>query len=237
MNAKSKSRDLAEYFEKFATFTEFLFRWMIIVFVMGPFLFMLFPIYKYFTDGELIPIMPLFFPGIDEKTIIGYVVLNLYLLLISVMGITCLFALEFLMAIIIISSLIFAKLIGRQLQQMNVDLQDDDCEMPTIKGRLRNIFLMHQEMGEYMERIDKLTFRTFVVQIGTATFGAIVSFYPSFIVSSFYYFQSLDFTDTSAFFKFPDELFSNVCNVSNAVESNIYSLFTGKFCSANGMSN
>lgn len=188
INAKSKSRELAQYFEKFATFTEFLFKSMIIVFVLGPFLFMLFPIYKYFTDGELIPIMPLFAPFIDEKTCIGYIVLNLYLLLISVTGITCLVALEFLMAIIIISSLIFAKLIGRQLQQMNFDLADSDCKMSTIKGRLRNIFLMHQEMGEYMERIDKLTFRTFVVQIGTASFGAIVSFYPSFIVSSFFYF-------------------------------------------------
>lgn len=77
------------------------------------------------------PIMPLYLPLIDESTCIGYIALNVY---------------QFLF--IIISSLIFAKLIGRELQQINVDLRDDECNMLMVLGRLTNIFLMHQEMGE-----------------------------------------------------------------------------------------
>ncbi|XP_055294814.1 putative odorant receptor 83c [Sitodiplosis mosellana] len=87
------------------------------------------------------------------------------------------------MTIIIISSLIFAKLIGRELQQVNADLQDDDCEILTVKGRFRNIFLMHQEMGEYMNRIERITFRTYFTQIGTAFIGAIACLYGMLTVN------------------------------------------------------
>lgn len=149
IHSNTKSRDLAEYFDKFACFTEILFKLMMVGFVVSAFVFMLYPIYMYFVEGELIPIIPLYLPFLDEKTIIGFILLNLYLLVVTALGVISFSAIEFLMAIIIISSLIFAKLISIQLQNINIDLQDDDCVMLTVIGRFRNIFLMHQEMGEY----------------------------------------------------------------------------------------
>lgn len=148
-HSKTKSREISEYFEKFASFTELLFKLMLGGFGISPFAFILYPVYMYFVNDELITIIPLYLPGIDETTVVGFIILNLYLLLISIIGSICLSALEFLMAIIIISSLIFAKIVSSELQQINTDLQDDDCGMLAMIGRFRNIFLMHQQMGEY----------------------------------------------------------------------------------------
>lgn len=208
INAKTESPDLAKYFEKFAVFTEVLFKLIMISFSSCSVTFLLYPFYIYFLKGELMPLMPLYLPGIDETTIIGYIILNCYLFLCAMFSIIGLGALEFLLAIIIISSLIFAKLISRELQQINIDLQEDDSTMLVAKGRFKNILLMHQEMGEYavayfifrikylvsihfryMRRIDRITFKTFFGQISTAFIGAILCLYGSLTVHRLYIFS------------------------------------------------
>lgn len=178
-----KSPELEAYFQKFATFVETLFILLLVIFITNPIALILAPIYTYFTEGNLSPIIYLYAPGIDENTIIGFLILNLFHMYINLLGIFIFVGLEFLVIVIIINSLVFAKLIGRQLQQIEDDSKEIDCDMIGISARLRNVFLMHQEMGEYMERVDNITFRTYFVQICSSTFGAIVGFYPSFIVS------------------------------------------------------
>lgn len=154
IHAKNKSRELAAYFDKFALFTEILFKAMIISFASVTSTFFVYPFYMYFVKGELMPIMPLYLPFVDESTCIGYIALNVYQFLCCIISVVGFSALEFLMTIIIISSLIFSKLIGRELQQINVDLRDDECNMLMVLGRLTNIFLMHQEMGECVYLIE-----------------------------------------------------------------------------------
>lgn len=150
IHAKTKSRELAVYFEKFAVFTEILFKIMIIAFLSSTVTFFLYPFYMYFIKGELMPMMPLYLPFVNESTIIGFIIINSYQFLCAVISVVGLSALEFLTAIIIISSLIFAKLISRDLLQINADLQEIDPGMLIVKARLRNIFLMHQQLGEYV---------------------------------------------------------------------------------------
>lgn len=147
-HAETDSRDLAEYFNKFSQFTELLLKVMIIVFLTCTAAFPSYSFYMYFVKGELMPIMPLYLPGLDETTIIGFILLNLYHFICATISAVGLSALEFLTAIIIISSLIFSKLISRDLQQINDDLEDGDSGILIIKERLRNIFLMHQELSE-----------------------------------------------------------------------------------------
>lgn len=69
IHAKTKSRELAEYFEKFAVFTEILFKIMIIAFVSCTMTFFLYPFYMYFIKGELMPMMPLYLPFVNETCI------------------------------------------------------------------------------------------------------------------------------------------------------------------------
>lgn len=124
---------------------------MIFSFIFCFFICLLYPIYMCFIEGQLIPMIPLYLPGIDSKTsFIGFVLLNLFQLFFCIIGCIFMGALEFLMVIIIVSSLIFAKLISSDLEQINIDLRDDECGMLEVKGRFINIFLMHQEMAEYV---------------------------------------------------------------------------------------
>lgn len=148
IHAKTKSHDMANYFDKFALFTEILFKAMILSFALCTATFLLYPFYLYFVEGELLPMMPLYLPGINVSTFIGFIILNFYQLLCASISAIGFSALEFLMAIIIISSLIFSKLISRELIQINIDLQDSDSGMLVVKSRLQNILLMHQELGE-----------------------------------------------------------------------------------------
>lgn len=103
-----------------------------------------------FALNELVPIFPLFIPGIDEETSLGFSILCVYhitCLIVAVMGFS---GQEFFTTIIIISSLIFSKLISLDLKQINIDLQEDGAGMLQVKGRLRNVFLMHQKVDVYV---------------------------------------------------------------------------------------
>lgn len=78
VHAKTKSRDRVDNFEKFAHLTENIFKSIMLSLVSTLMLFCAYIICMYFIHGEIIPILNLFFPGIDEKTLIAYVLLNLY---------------------------------------------------------------------------------------------------------------------------------------------------------------
>lgn len=104
------------------------------------------PIYVYVVENNLVPLMPIFLPGIDETTTSGYVqlmIIQLIQITVCVMGFL---AFEFLLEIIIISSMIFGKLIALETELINNDLENGMILNATY--RLKNILLMHQEMSE-----------------------------------------------------------------------------------------
>lgn len=118
----------AEYFRKFAFFSEVLFIFLMVFYTYTGLAFVLLPIYMYFVIGKLIPCFPLYVPFVDENTIIGYVELSFFHLLIFCLAITSYAAFEYLIAIMIVSSLMFAKLISMDAQQMNEELHDGAIE-------------------------------------------------------------------------------------------------------------
>lgn len=123
---------------------------MIVSFVLTNIIFLFYSVYMCFALDEFVPIFPIFVPYIDEKTSLGFAILCIYhitCLIVAVMGFS---GQEFFTTIIIISSLIFSKLISLDLKQINMDLQEDGAEMLQVKGRLRNVFLMHQNVDEYV---------------------------------------------------------------------------------------
>lgn len=69
------------------------------------------PVYVYFTEKQLVPLIPQYVPGIDERTAVGYVILMAYHLIEFTLGMAGFIAFEFLLEIIIISSLMFGKLV------------------------------------------------------------------------------------------------------------------------------
>ena len=180
----TKCRDRLVYFHKFALFTEIFFKATFASFLIAIFAFLLYPIYMYFMHDEIVPILPIYLPLIDASTVIGYTMMSLYHLIMFTLATTGFGALEFLLAIVIVNTLIFAKLISWDLQQMNVELQEGESRTLTVKLHFKNVLLMHQEMDQYLKRIYRISFKTFFVQIGTTSCGAIFALYALLAVSS-----------------------------------------------------
>lgn len=145
IHTKTKSPERKEYFNNFAMATELLFKVITTLYILSVFTFFPYPIYMYLFKHEVVTIIPLYLPLVDDKTFIGYVFLCSFQVLMFFWATLGVLACDFFMAIIIISTLIFSKLISLDLQQLEIDFQIDNSDI-TVKGRFRNILLMHQEM-------------------------------------------------------------------------------------------
>lgn len=145
IHQKTKSRDRINYFNNFAIATDVLFKVITTLYILSVFTFFPYPIYMYLFKNEVVTIVPMYLPGIDESQFAGYVFLSSYHIVIILLATIGVLACDFFMAIIIISTLIFAKLISLDTKQIAKDLQLKDPIL-TVRGRLRNILLMHQEM-------------------------------------------------------------------------------------------
>lgn len=146
IHAKTASPARAEYFRKFAMFTEFLFKFLTFVLLMAVIFFFIVPIYVYATENRLVPLIPLYLPGIDETTNTGYMLLLLLHSTQTVMCVIGFVAFEFLLEIIVINSLIFGKLIALDTEMISNELENGMRHNAIY--RLKNIFIMHQEMAE-----------------------------------------------------------------------------------------
>lgn len=146
VHVKTESHARVEYFRKFGLFTEILFKYLAALVYLACIMYFLTPIYVYVMENKRIPFVPLYAPGIDENTTIGYTILMAYHLMLLFTGCAGFLAFEFLLEINIISSLMFGKLIAMDTEQINNDL--DNEMMTDATYRLRNVFLMHQEMAE-----------------------------------------------------------------------------------------
>lgn len=144
----SKSPERLDFFRKFALFTEIFFKAMTTTYISFIFVFPGYLVYVYLVKGEWVPVLPIYIPGVDESTLTGYMILVAFQIIVVPLATIGLVAVEFLISILIIGSLIFAKLISLDLHQINIDLVEGSSGMLAARARLRNIFLMHQEMDE-----------------------------------------------------------------------------------------
>lgn len=147
-NEITESHCRAEYFRKFGLFTELLFKFLTALVYLACITYFLTPIYVYLMDGERNSLFPLYAPGIDENTTIGYAILMVFHLMLLFVGCASCVAFEFLLEIIIISSLIFGKLIAMDSEQINANLENE--KLIDAMHRLKSTLLMHQEMAEWV---------------------------------------------------------------------------------------
>lgn len=82
---------------------------------------------------------------VDENTTTGMTILICVQSLLAVGGVVGLLAFDYFVSVAIISSLMFAKLIKLEMDEIHIDLQEIDTKW-RVNGRLRNILQMHQEM-------------------------------------------------------------------------------------------
>lgn len=143
----TKSPDRIRFFHNMAFLTETLFKTIAVLYTSSVLVYYSYAIFVYITTNQLIPLVPFHLPLVDETTSVGLFILNIYLLVINSMSIAGLVAMDFFTAVITISTLIFAKLISLDLNQINADMLAGASRI-TVYGRFRNVLLMHQEMVE-----------------------------------------------------------------------------------------
>lgn len=145
IHVKTESAERLRYFNNFAWVTEYLFIVMSTSYLLSVFTFFPYPVYVYLFQGEVVTIVPVYLPYLDHTQFADYCILSSFHISLIVFGTLGILACDFFMAVIIVSTLIFAKLISLELEQVNCDCEQKHGES-IVKGRLRNILLMHQEM-------------------------------------------------------------------------------------------
>lgn len=125
--------------------TEYLFIVMSTSYLLSVFTFFPYPVYMYLFEHEVVTIIPIYSPYLDHTHFVDYCILGAFHITLFIFATLGILACDFFMAINIISTLIFSKLISLDLQQIDIDSQQKGAEM-TVKGRFRNVLLMHQEM-------------------------------------------------------------------------------------------
>lgn len=144
-NMKAKSPERIKFFDNFALATEILFKAMFAIYALSVFPFFAYPVYMYCFKNELVPILQLHFPFVDHSTPAGYIFLTIQQILAFFCCVVGLLAVDFFMTIIMMSTLIFAKLIAFEMEQICVDLQVRNS-VRIVKVRFKNLILMHQEL-------------------------------------------------------------------------------------------
>lgn len=92
-----------KYFNQFAFFTELLFKGIFITYFVSMSAFPLYPIFIYLVNGELVLMIPIYLPFIDEITPVGYTILIIYQFFVFAFASVGLAAVGFLLAIMIIA--------------------------------------------------------------------------------------------------------------------------------------
>lgn len=145
IHVKTGSAERIQYFNTFAMATEYLFIVMTTLYLLSVFTFFPYPVYMYLFENEVVTIVPIYLPFIDHTQFVGYCIVGAFHITLFIFATLGILACDFFMAIVIISTLIFSKLISLDLQQTDIDCAQKSAEI-TVKGRFRNVLLMHQEM-------------------------------------------------------------------------------------------
>lgn len=148
VHTNTEFRTRAKFMHQCAFVTEIVFKLMCSLYIMAIFAFFMLPAVVYVFTGELIPIAPIFIPGIDENTVTGYVLLAVFHTSIFLVADFGFIATEFFLAIVIMSTMMFGKLIAADMQLINDDLEQAEPNILHARLRLKNVLRMHQEMCE-----------------------------------------------------------------------------------------
>lgn len=76
IHTKTKSHERKKYFNNFAMVTEVLFKVITTLYILSVFTFFPYQIYMYFVKNEVVPIIPIYLPFVDDATLAGYVFLS-----------------------------------------------------------------------------------------------------------------------------------------------------------------
>lgn len=148
VNAATNCPRKASLLNRFALYTEIVFYGSVLLYILSGIGYLLYPIYMYVVEGEIVVMIPTYMPGINEETPSGFIVLtclHLILLIASVIGAA---ACDIMFTMLIANTPIMANLIKVEVEQLNDALTSEKVDKLLVKFRFRNMLFMHREMTE-----------------------------------------------------------------------------------------
>lgn len=147
-NSNIKAFKRYQLCERFTFYTEYIFKIGMSLYSLSVTTYYLYPAYTYITERKLIPIIDLYFPGIDENTPTGYVTYLIFHTTLSVLALIASSCSDFLFTMIIINVPFMATILSENIDELNEILRDEDHDRHFAKMKLRNIILIHKEFNE-----------------------------------------------------------------------------------------
>lgn len=147
-NAATKCRQRAELFNRFAFYTEIIFKIGFVLYFLSILSYFVYPFYMYLFKREVVALIPTYAPGINEKSFVGFATLTCYHLLLMVLAVIAVAACDLLFTMLIANVPVMANLIAMEVRELNEILTRERVDELSVKYKLRNLFLMHREMTQ-----------------------------------------------------------------------------------------
>lgn len=145
-NTKSANSTRYAIFESFANYTEIFFKLALPLYSVSLVLYFFYPMYMYVLDREIVTLMPLYLPKVDEHSAIGYGILTVYHLLIMVFALVASCASDFIFIMIIINVLPLAKVLSSVIHDLNDELEKPKMNINMCNYKFRNMLRLHGEI-------------------------------------------------------------------------------------------
>lgn len=147
-NAKTTDRKRLMLLSNFSLITEIVLKAGSALYCCAGLFYILNPFYSYYFKNELIPLIPLYIPFIDEETKTGFITLcgiHFGFMILTVMATACT---DFMFVMIIVNIPVLSTIFCDNVRELNDILKNKNVDVPAAKGKLRNILLMHRDIWE-----------------------------------------------------------------------------------------
>lgn len=147
-NVNTKVLRRRTLFDRFAFYTEMVFKCGTFLYFLSVVAYFVYPIYMYWFKREIVTLMPIYIAGINEDTASGFVIVSCYHVILLLVAFIAASAVDFLFTMLIVNTPVMAVLIEMEVEELNDILSRRKIDVLLMKSKFRNILLMHGEMTE-----------------------------------------------------------------------------------------
>lgn len=134
--------------QQFSTISDWIFKCGFALYSFSGGTYLVYPLYSYFCRDEIIPLIPLYMPFIDEKTKSGFIGLTIIHLVIIVLTIIASAAVDFMFITLTFNMIFFGRIFCDNVDGLNDTLRGEEVDKAVAKAKLINILLIHREIFE-----------------------------------------------------------------------------------------
>lgn len=147
-NAKNNRYDRTILLRKCSTATEILLKCGLIVYFLAGCFYLLNPIYLYYAKNEIVPLLPLYMPFIDETTRTGFILLTAIHLGFLFIAVVASASSDLWFAMVAVNFFVPANIFYDDVRVLNDILGEEKVNIRLAKAKLLNVLFIHRETCE-----------------------------------------------------------------------------------------